>query len=504
MVGLATATAVSQESRPNVLFIAVDDLKPAIGAFGDPVARTPNLDRLAQRGTVFLNAHCQQAVCAPSRVSLLLGLRPDTTRVWDLKTEFRRSLPDAVTLPERFKRAGYQVVGMGKVFDARSVDGRGMDLRSWTEAFVHVTSPADATFSFRNPAVVGQVDRASADPRFPAQGRRPQIDFAFPEGRPPTDRAGVADDAYHDGAMTEAACARLEGFAGSGQAFFLAVGFKKPHLPFNAPERYWRMYDENALPLAGYQGPPRNAPSFASQPGWELRANYRIPKRGRLPEPLQRELIHGYYACVSYVDAQVGKLLATLEELGLAQNTIVVLWGDHGWHLGDHAIWCKHTNYEQATRSPLLIVVPEGVPGAYAHGGRSLSPVELLDVYPTLLDLAGLEPLGDLHGVSLRAILEDPAASVKPVAVSQFPRDAEGRPVMGYAYRSDRYRLVQWRTRDAQGDGQRGGAVVHVELYDYQADPLETRSVADAAEYAGVRAAMEAHAEAMSHTHETR
>ncbi|MEO0587868.1 MAG: sulfatase-like hydrolase/transferase, partial [Planctomycetota bacterium] len=241
-----------------------------------------------------------------------------------------------------------------------------------------------------------------------------------------------------------------------------------------------------ALPPAEVIRAPDGAPSFPTHPGWELRSADNVPQEGPLPAELQRELVHGYYACVSYIDAQVGRLLDALDEHGLADHTIVVLWGDHGFHLGDHAIWCKHTNYEQATRSPLIIAAP----GIGAGGESAGAPVEFVDVYPTMLDLAGIPPHESLHGTSLVPMLEDPGASVKVAAVSQYPRGGGANLRMGYAYRTDRYRLVLWRQMDFK-NGATTGPIVATELYDYEADPLETRNVADDPAYADVRHELE-------------
>ncbi|MEO0514908.1 MAG: sulfatase [Planctomycetota bacterium] len=478
-------------SPPNVLFIAVDDLKPLIGAFGDEHAVTPHMDRLAARGIAFLNAHCQQAVCAPSRVSLLTGLRPDTTKVWDLKTQFRAALPDVVTLPQRFKQAGYDAVGMGMIYDPRSAGGRNkMDEASWSEPFHNIDAPASRTFSYLNPQTVATIEARRAEITDMPKRYDLQLKAIFPDGKPSTDRADVPDNAYHDGAMTDVAVERLGEYRDNGKPFFLAVGFKKPHLPFNAPEQYWQLYDRDALPVAEYTQAPEGAPDFATQPGWELRTNYDAPREGEISMAKQRELIHGYYAATSYIDAQVGRLLDALEANGQNDNTIVVLWGDHGWHLGDHDIWCKHTNYEQATRSPLIVAAP----GIGRAGTKSLAPVEFVDIYPTLLDLASLEAAGELHGVSLRPIMDDPSVWVKDIAVSQYPRGGGKNAWMGYAFRSDRYRLVQWYAMNAKkGDTQ--GPLAASELYDYETDPLETRNLIDDPAYAEVRADMEVKAE---------
>jgi len=380
-VGSATLPTQAAE-RPNVLFIAVDDLKPLLGCYGDLQVKSPNIDRLASRGTVFMNAHCQQAVCGPSRASLLTGVGPDTTKVWDLKTLIRKALPDVVMLPQYFKQNGYTVVGMGKIFDPRSVDnGKDMDKASWTE-YLHPECKADESFGCLNPAYLKHL-AAVKDKLEKTKGYNKKLKIA---GRPYCDMADVEDTAYFDGAMAETAVKTLADLAQKKHPFFLAVGFKKPHLSFNAPKKYWDLYNREDLKLAEYIDMPKGAPAYAFQPGWELRSYSGVPRKGRLPEPIQRELIHGYYACVSYIDAQVGKLLDALDAAGVADNTVIVLWGDHGWHLGDHSIWCKHTNYEQATRAPLIFVDPV----AGRSGNRTDSPVNFVDIYPTLCKLAGL------------------------------------------------------------------------------------------------------------------
>ncbi|MEO0963992.1 MAG: sulfatase [Planctomycetota bacterium] len=471
-----------------MLFISVDDLKPSIGSFGDEIAVTPNMDRLAAKGTAFTNAHCQQAICSPSRVSLLTGLRPDATRVWDLQTKFRDTIPDVVTLPQRFREAGYHTVGIGgKIFHGHQDNN---DDASWSEPFTRVVSPASPTWGYLEPRLVAEVERNRSKYSELPRGRKQQLNALFPDKRPPTERMDVADNAYSDGVVTDEAVRRMPELAASDQPFFLAVGYDKPHLPFIAPEKYWQLYDAEALPLAEVTEAPSGAPGFAAQPGWELRGGYNVPQEGPIPVDLQRELIHGYYACVSYVDAQVGRLLDALEENGLADNTIVVFWGDHGFHLGDHAIWCKHTNYEQATRSPLIFAAP----GVGVEGATAEAPVEFVDVYPTMLDLAGIPVHDALHGTSLVPMMEDPSASVKPAAISQYPRGGGNSQRMGYAYRTDRYRLVIWRAMNFKA-GETTGPIVATELYDYEVDPLETRNLAEDPGYASVRSELESLAE---------
>lgn len=473
---IAAVSVARAADRPNVLFIAVDDLKPLLGCYDVPRVVSPHIDALAARGTVFLNAQCQQAVCGPSRASLLTGLRPDTTRVWDLKTQLRDTLPDVVTLPQHFKNNGYESVGIGKIFDPRSVDGRNtMDRVSWSRPYVRASSPSHDTLGYRNPETVARIEVGLAHTR--AEGidgwRETQAAIGH---KPPTDSADVPDDAYDDGAVAAAGVRLIEELAAGDAPFFLAVGFKKPHLPFCAPRRYWDLYDTDAFELASPARLPDGAPVFHFQDSMELRGGYTGIPAGPLPAALQRELIHGYHACVSYVDAQVGRLIDGLAAAGVAENTVVVLWGDHGWHLGDHGMWCKHTNYEQATRVPLIIVAPR----QQRAGGRMTAPVEFIDVFPTLCELTHLQPPPDLEGQSLAAALDDPTATIKPVAVSQYPRQRPAGELMGYAFRTGRYRFIQWFPFDRASPNASGGRnPVATELYDYETDPAESRNLAD-------------------------
>ncbi|HYW78853.1 MAG TPA: sulfatase, partial [Thermoguttaceae bacterium] len=302
--------------RPNVLLIATDDLKPLLGCYGCTSVKTPNIDKLGNSGMVFLNNQCQQAVCGPTRASLLTGLRPDTTRVWDLATRMRDILPDVVTLPQYFKQNGYYTAALGKIFDGRCCDGWGtQDVRSWSQ-------PADG--------IAGNLyaEPGKANGKVPVE-RRAEVD------RPSTECADVPDIAYKDGRMSLRAIEEIEKMAGRDQPFFLAVGFLKPHLPFTAPKRYWDLYRRDDFTLPAYQKPSVDGPALAYHNSGELRSGYTdIPLRGPIPKAKQLELMHGYHATVSFVDAQIGRVLDALDELGLRENTIVVLWGDHGFHLG--------------------------------------------------------------------------------------------------------------------------------------------------------------------------
>lgn len=462
--------------KPNILFISADDLKPILGCYGDTSIITPNIDRLAAQGTTFLNAHCQQAVCGPSRASLFSGLRPDTTQVWDLKTRMRDNIPDVVTLPQHFKDNGYESIGMGKNFDPRSVDGREKeDPQSWSRPYVLIEDNSKSQMGFLSPEFVARAKKAKSenkgdwDAMKKALGGTPAVEID----------QDVPDNAYKDGKLADVAIEHLAELSKSDKPFFLAVGFQKPHLPFVAPKKYADLYSREDITLAEFQQMPEGAPDIAFQDSWELKnGSYTETAgvEGLLEESKQRELIHGYMASVSYIDAQVGKLLDALEENGVAENTIVVFWGDHGWHLGDHGMWCKHTNYEQATRVPLIITktAKAGV------AAKSNSPVEFVDIYPTLCDLAGLPKPDVLEGTSLAPILEDPSTSVKDFAVSQYPRGNGKKEVMGYSFRDERYRYTRWAPSSDPA------AIESEELYDYTTDPLETKSLINSPEAAEI------------------
>jgi arylsulfatase A-like enzyme len=284
--------------------------------------------------------------------------------------------------------------------------------------------------------------------------------------------ADVPDSDYHDGSLADMAIAKLQELKGKQQPFFLAVGFLKPHLPFNAPKKYWDLYDPAKLKLAENAFRPLDAPSYAITDFGELRNYHGVPPTGPVSADLARKLIHAYRAATSFTDANIGRVLGELDRLGLRDNTIVVLWGDHGWKLGGHASWCKHTNTENDTNAPLIL----SVPGAKGVGQSSRALVEFVDIYPTLCELAGL-PLPDhLQGTSMKPLLDEPTRAWKSAAFSQYPRSFEGRRLMGYAMRTDRYRLVEWRDRST-------GEPVSRELYDHQTDPAENQNLAGRVEH---------------------
>ncbi|RMG40632.1 MAG: DUF229 domain-containing protein [Planctomycetota bacterium] len=436
-----------------MLLILVDDLKPAFGAYGASWVRSPNLDRLAARGLRFDFAYCNQAVCAPSRNNLLTGARSTSLGIYNLGTNFRRAVPDAVTLPQHFKRHGYFVAGAGKVFHIGH--GNVGDERSWSVPFL-----PDRVIDYavwKNPQ--GGLTREEA--LFSNRSAK-----GLPRG-PAWEAADVPDIAYADGRIAAAGIRLLREAAQREQPFFIALGFVKPHLPFCAPRKYWDLYDPARLPLPQVTEPPVGAPPYAGKTLGELNQYEPIPQHPPLPQELVRRLIHGYFAAVSYVDAQIGKVLDELDRRGLQDETIVVLWGDHGWHLGDHGMWTKHTNYEQAVRISLIVVAP----GVTRPGTHTDALVETVDVYPTLCELAGL-PVPDgpqpIDGTSLLPVLRDPeGGSVRDHAYHCYPRGKR----LGRAIRTHRWRLVEWKAFDGSGP-------VDYELYDYLEDPLETRNLA--------------------------
>lgn len=457
-------------TKPNVLFIAVDDLRPEFGAYGAKHVHSPNLDRLARSGTVFHHAYCQQALCNPSRASLMTGLRPDTLRVWDLQTSFRKTVPAASTIPQSFRAAGYYAAAVGKIFHNIFPD----DI-SWSEPELHVDG-----FPF-DPDAVYRSDRESDW----IENRKQQIIAAGQQQRhidrygqwylksSATEAPDVPDNAYYDGAQTDLALNKLAELKAKQQPFFFGIGFYRPHLPFNAPKKYWDLYDPSQLPLSPNPFLPKDAPSMAANQNRELRG-YRDfnsaprPQEGTLPEADARRLRHGYFASVSYVDAQIGRLLDQLDRLGLADNTIVVLWGDHGWKLGDHNSWGKMTNYEVDTRVPLLVRAPGRKAGQHCRG-----LVEFVDVYPTLCDLAGIAAPKELEGKSFAPLLRNPGGKGKTAVFTQYLRNGiwmapDGVEYMGYCVRTSRHRYVEWfnwKTKQFAAS----------ELYDLARDPLENQ-----------------------------
>jgi arylsulfatase A-like enzyme len=437
--------ARAPKARKNVLFLAVDDLRASLGCFEDTYAITPNIDALARRGTLFRRTYCQEAVCNPSRQSLLTGCRPDTIRVWDLKTHFRNTTHGIVTLPEHFRNHGYFAQSFGKIFHGQAPMD---DPPSWSVPAQFQFTPKQADYQLAKNHLHRIAGKADA-----------------------TEFVDASDDAYPDGEVAAGAVQALQSYAKNHtQPFFLAVGMRKPHLPFTAPLRYWKLFDNRAVPSIPRFDPPEGAPEIALHNSVELRGYLGIPQQGPLPPDLAQHLRRGYYASMAYTDAQFGRVLAALRETGLDKNTLIVLWVDHGYHLGEHGLWCKTTNYELDTHVPLIVIDPSA-----GHAGAVCdATVELLDIFPTVCDLCDVPAPHGLEGHSLRPWIERPSlASARP-AFSQFPRPwfYKGQPdVMGYAVRTDTHRYVEWRDF-------RTGAVTDRELYDMRSGPIESINLA--------------------------
>ena len=482
LTSLGVGGLTAAKRRPNVLFIAVDDLRPEFGAYGASYIKSPNLDRIAKAGITFNRSYCQQAVCSPTRSSILTGTRPDTTKVWDLVTHFRDALPDVVTLPQLFKNNGYFVQGMGKIYHGSLDDPQSWSVPWGTPKAETYALPENVKLNARRYGVDPDGDNAAAKKgkgkgkaEKAAKAEFPTVPDSMPAAKnirgPAFEGADVPDNFFQDGQVAELAVSTLQAISKKKEPFFLAVGFVKPHLPFISPKKYWDLYDPSKIELAPNKFRPKGAPDYAIQPGGELRNYFGIPE-GSVPDDLARQLKHGYYAAISYMDAQVGKVLDELDRLDLRKNTIVILWGDHGWKLGEHDAWCKHSNSENDTNTALLL----SVPGMKNAGAKTNSIVEFVDIYPTLADLAGLPLPKHLEGVSFKPVLDDPKRPWKSAAFSQYPRNAgksgDGQ-LMGYAMRTGRYRFVVWVARDDHAK------IDAIELYDHNLDPQENTNIAN-------------------------
>ena len=468
-----------QNNKPlNVVFIAVDDLKPTIRSFGDAFAVTPNMDMLARKSSVFLNAHTQQAICSPSRISLLTGLRPDKTQVYDLKTRMRDKLPNVVTLPQHFKQMGYTTAGVGKIFDPRGVDKQS-DGVSWSLPYKRehqLKYPKDwgrpMVGFYQNEQIKEKIKSIVKRENIPPAKVGEYLKTVF---RPPFSSSPAPDEAYVDGAIAAEALRMIDDLSTKRKPFFLAVGFKRPHLPFSAPQKYWNLYGRDRIPLAAFQKRGSNIGRLAFKGPGEISKYpmddrfYTTDNNGQLnlDEAFQRELVHGYYACASFIDFQIGKIVNKLKTEGLMDNTIIVIWGDHGFHLGDHRMWTKHSNFEQATRSPLIIYNPKT-----QMAQKIMSPTEFVDVFPTLTDMAQIAPAANVDGTSLLPLMMGQQQSVKDFAVSQYPRNQK----MGYSFRTASYRYTLWIDKSKIGQKITDKDIVQEELFDYSTDPLETKN----------------------------
>lgn len=465
-------SGLEKPNRPNILFISIDDLRPELGFYGHPYIHSPNLDSLSQSSLVFNRAYAQEPTCGPSRASLLSGLRPDSAKVFDIYTPIRTVNPDIVTLPQHFRESGYTTISLGKIFHHEEED----DSLGWSES--SWKAPLDNLRGYLDPKNIERIT---------AWGNSSYYEVM-----------DVADSAYEDGMTANKAIATLNRLKQEDNPFFLAVGFFKPHLPFIAPKKYWDLYDSSQINLPEpYQLPNdrfvgnfnfggeissyldatrRNYPWFYTELDGEVQDSIRL-----IDDATATRLIHGYRACMSYTDAQVGKVLAELNRLDLAENTIVVVWSDHGWLLGEMGDWCKHSLFEWQTRTTLMLRPTE----KDFQGKETDAIVEMVDIYPTLTELAQLPPSPNTQGESFAHLLVNPDGKAKEAAFTQYPRDYYNetglvgkRYYQGYTVRTDRYRCTQWRL-SANLD-----SVVASELYDYRNGMLENKNIANDASYA--------------------
>jgi len=497
----ANANVPANKQRPNILFIICDDMRPEMGCYGYTAAITPNIDRLAASGVQFTRAYCQEALSGPSRASLFSGYRPSKSGYIDNDIRFRTVMPDVVTMPEFFGNNGYATVRLGKIF--HEGDKEQMESAFNTKAAMP-EFPRSADSDFKNPETKKEMSDV----------RKQMLDKFGPVGVGALSMGPVAefwdapDEEYHDGYITTSALATMKAITAQGKNFFIGVGYKKPHLSFIAPKKYWDMYEGRAIPIAQDSLPPKGAPAIALHDSFELRTRSDVPKYGPFSDDYQRYLMRSYLSCVTFVDAQLGRLIAGLKEQGLADNTIIVFCGDHGWHLGEMGVWGKATNYEIAARVPLLIIDPR-----IGKKGKCNSVVEFLDLYPTLADLAGFPIPSNLQGHSIKDLLEHPSKTGDAVAINQFPcpalREWAGvktdpnvrkaffdrslteienriaienpdtplsvfqKDVIGYSIRDNRYRCTAWVDQSAKP-----WRVITAELYDQEKDPLETVNIA--------------------------
>ncbi len=426
--------------RPNVLFIAVDDLRPQLGCYGHEQMISPNIDRLAADGVVFNRSYCQSPVCGASRASLLSGIRATRDRSFNgYRHHADKDWGGPLSLPRHLRHHGYYTISNGKVYHHRD-DGAG----SWCEEAWRPSGEwgGRGYLLEENKAIARRTDSGLG---------------------PAYECAEVGDSDYADGTTADKAISDLHRLKGMDQPFFLAVGFVKPHLPFNAPKKYWDLYDRDKIELADNPFRPKDAPDAAIHNWGELRAYHGIPKQGPLSEEMARTLIHGYYACTSYTDAQIGRVLDELDRLGLRDNTIVVLWGDHGWNLGEHTLWCKHCHFQTSLRAPLIVRVP-----GLTRGEKTDGLTEFVDIYPSLCELSNVPQPEHLEGRSFVPLMKQPQRAWKQAIHSRFHS--------GESVRTDRYCYTEWTGKD--------GKVYARMLYDQKLDPKENVNIAERPENA--------------------
>ena len=498
---------ITKNVKPHVLFISIDDMRPEIGIYGAKLAHTPNIDKLAQQGIRFNRAYAQQAICGPSRASIMTGMRPDTIEVTHNYLKFRHKLKDVVTIPQHFMNNGYNATYVGKIFHHGDKD----EALSWNWPADPKLLPNDLkkpkTYAIAENVALQVKNRQEMFEKYGEQAK-----YGLGRG-PATEGANVPDNAYIDGYNTDLAIVTLKDMlAKSDKPIFFGFGMNKPHLPWIAPKKYWDMYRPSDIKLAKKTTSPINGAQMGLHASFELRTFYDIPNYGEIPPELAIKLKHAYLACASYIDAQIGRMLKALEDEGVLENTIVILWSDHGYHLGDMGIWGKASNYDIATRVPMIISTAKTRTSPQALESNAL--VELIDIYPTISALAGLSPPKGIEGQSLVKLIENPTRNWKSAAFSQFPspalrewgayplrkgmretyfgplitaveerikdqqqdkwqRELFEQYLMGYSMRTKQYRLISWV--DVRDKSQKP---IFIELYDHKNDPNETVNIA--------------------------
>ncbi|MDZ7723276.1 MAG: sulfatase [candidate division KSB1 bacterium] len=432
--------------RPNILFIAVDDLRPELGCYGESHIISPNIDKLAREGVRFENSHCNVPVCGASRASLLTGVRPSPQRFIYWHTWADKDLPGHLSLPRYLKQNGYHTISNGKIYHHRTDD-----MEAWSEEPWH---PKGDWF---DKGYLAEETREKIIPN-------PRSDQPSSTIGPAWETADVDDSNYPDGKIADKSIRDLERLAKLDQPFFLGVGFKKPHLPFNAPKKYWDLYEHDEIQLTENSYIPENAPPESIHNSPELRYNYSgVPEAKPLPDDYAKWLVHGYQACVSYIDALVGRVLDKLKALKLADNTIVIFWGDHGWNLGEHTMWCKHCNYETSLSAPIIVKAP-----GMESDRVSNALVEFVDIYPSLVELCGLPIPEHCQGSSFVPLLKKPDREWKKATFSRYHQ--------GNTVTTERFQYTEYR--DMQTD-----EFLARMLYDHERDPYENINVAESAEY---------------------
>ena len=466
--------------KPNVLFISIDDLRPSLGVYGDEIVHSPNIDKIASEGITFMEAFSQSAVCAPSRASLMTGVRPDSTRVWHLGDKFREINPAAVTMPQHFSKNGYYTVNLGKIFHNYMPDSI-----SWDEPDLRPAQykkkewlGRDGETFYIDPAV----HESQAIKRDSLLKLRP---VRYADGwntGPAWEAADVHDTMYYDGALNKLTMQTLTRIAKMDQPFYMGLGYFRPHLPFTAPKKYWELYDPETIPLAPNADLTAKAPLYTMNSMYELRhydgfRHIAHPTEGKqFGMDTIRTLRQGYYASVSYIDALIGELVQHMKDIGIYDNTIIVIWGDHGYKLGDHNSWGKMTNYNIDLKVPIIIRTPD----QQNQGVKTEAITELVDLFPTVCELAGVAVPSYMQGTSMVPLMEDPQRDWKSAAFSQFHRrpkvSADGKRYMGYSINTYNHHYVEWYTWNHK-KGLRGKKV-DVELYDRSADPHEFVNIA--------------------------